>query len=659
MVKVDESVKQAYRCLNTYKEFLIDVSDVNFDDITNEKIVMDSVRLTESICSQDNLRFGLCEASVFECNAYDIPNLKGKEIYVSQNIFVEDYPVSVTIKNQEALTFSIDDDDVNIYIDTDAKYNYTESYNIKFGIRFSDLDVSEGKEYYVYADEWSNRKKIEIGSDGEPVFELYEIEANRIDRVAIYGTGSGTISEILVFGSLISIPYGKFTVKSCKKEAVSNTRSIVAYSQTAEGYLKKNEFEAIKQYYSTTKKISVKTLLCTSIKRKYLKFDSYDYDEGHAKTRIEFSNLSTFTTKTFAQGNDTLKVVYRVATSIVPSDWAAGDLCYFATSMYSDALRILEEIPKECDSLRNYAASICAIITKSKKEYFVPVQRIVYAPDEEDLSTETILYDSWHDSSINVEYALPYEWEYTHDGYTTYIATSRDDSLYLYPVKKMYGFDITDRELNMDLNSIDDIKSTIESIIEIYGKFGRISRNGYFELLSIEGNAWYADSDIFPGTELFPSVWGEHIHRNDYIGGSLWYEDYSVKAFGKITAACVTATGEEKEIEYIGDAGCENIYYMGDNEVLKSGTFTENEIESILAEMFESIKGIVYTPIEMEMRGLPFLEAGDKLFINAGDEWIKSIIFKRTLSGEQALTDEIESSGDEINNIDSQLEAAE
>lgn len=51
-------------------------------DICNDLIVKDSVSFTESLCSQNKLKFGLCESPIFECEVVGVGNIKGATIEV-------------------------------------------------------------------------------------------------------------------------------------------------------------------------------------------------------------------------------------------------------------------------------------------------------------------------------------------------------------------------------------------------------------------------------------------------------------------------------------------------------------------------------------------------------------------------------------------------
>lgn len=73
----------AYADGGTHKEFNITVQGTS-TVITNDKLLQDSIRLEEALCSDDNLRFGACEASQLTLQTvYSGVNFTGKVLYVS------------------------------------------------------------------------------------------------------------------------------------------------------------------------------------------------------------------------------------------------------------------------------------------------------------------------------------------------------------------------------------------------------------------------------------------------------------------------------------------------------------------------------------------------------------------------------------------------
>ena len=93
MIAVPEEIKELYHQDHCYKNIRIHFPNGERADICNDLIVKDSVSFKESLCSQNTLKFGLCEASVFECETVGVGNINGAKIEVSCEI---ECPSSVT-----------------------------------------------------------------------------------------------------------------------------------------------------------------------------------------------------------------------------------------------------------------------------------------------------------------------------------------------------------------------------------------------------------------------------------------------------------------------------------------------------------------------------------------------------------------------------------
>ena len=77
MLNIPASVKTLFKTDGTRKNFRVHFPNSEFPDITNENIDRESVRFTESMCSQATFRFGLSEASVIEFETVGIGNMYG------------------------------------------------------------------------------------------------------------------------------------------------------------------------------------------------------------------------------------------------------------------------------------------------------------------------------------------------------------------------------------------------------------------------------------------------------------------------------------------------------------------------------------------------------------------------------------------------------
>lgn len=89
MLNIPDTVKALFKLDNIKKNFRVQFPNGEFDDLTNNNIVMDSVKFTESICSADTFRFGLAESSVIEFETVGVGNMRGMTIKCSCEICID------------------------------------------------------------------------------------------------------------------------------------------------------------------------------------------------------------------------------------------------------------------------------------------------------------------------------------------------------------------------------------------------------------------------------------------------------------------------------------------------------------------------------------------------------------------------------------------
>ena len=89
MLTIPDEIKGLLNQDSCYKNIRIHFPNGERADICNDQIVMNSVSFTESLCSQDTLKFGLCEASMFECEVVGVSNVKGATIEVSCEVYCD------------------------------------------------------------------------------------------------------------------------------------------------------------------------------------------------------------------------------------------------------------------------------------------------------------------------------------------------------------------------------------------------------------------------------------------------------------------------------------------------------------------------------------------------------------------------------------------
>lgn len=121
-------------------------------EITSDSIYQESFELSESLCSQDELRFGCCEASEVKLKIRnEFGNLNGQELTISHVLNeLTDYPFQIGIYTVETCTRSGDRQylDITAYDDMYKINNadVVEWYDSVFPIKDTAQTVAEGEE---------------------------------------------------------------------------------------------------------------------------------------------------------------------------------------------------------------------------------------------------------------------------------------------------------------------------------------------------------------------------------------------------------------------------------------------------------------------------------------------------------------------------------
>ena len=80
MLTIPSTVQALFKTDGVHKNFRVHFPNGEFPDITNDNVVQESVKFTESLCSQSTFKFGLAEASVLEFETVGIGNMYGMTI---------------------------------------------------------------------------------------------------------------------------------------------------------------------------------------------------------------------------------------------------------------------------------------------------------------------------------------------------------------------------------------------------------------------------------------------------------------------------------------------------------------------------------------------------------------------------------------------------
>ena len=197
----------------------------------------------------------------------------------------------------------------------------------------------------------------------------------------------------------------------------------------------------------------------------------------------------------------------------------------------------------------------------------------------------------------------------------------------------------------IDTNENGELLGTdmLKYICEVNAGFGKMNREGKFEVISLLSPGLYPEETLYPSEELYPEDHYEPIASDEnsasYISTS--YEEYEVEG---ITGVIIKGDSDN-----VGElAGTkDNPYVISGNPLLYGST--AEKLKEIGQKIYEQIRGYIYRPNTTTLDGLPYLETGDYfVLIKENSDDIGSFIFSRTLSGIQALKDTYESKGNKL-----------
>lgn len=571
MLNVPESVKALFKQDGIRKNFRVHFPGGELPDITNDNVVQESVRFTESLCSQDVLKFGLTEASVLEFETVGVANMYG-------------------------------------------------------------MTIEAG---------------IEIDLSSMSAAELAEIEAGSWDGV--YVSESDTDLSFPFF----RVPYGVFRVESCPRDHQAMThRKVQAYGKMSE-ILKLSPLEEKKlaAYLADNKSFdaSLMNLL-------YANIGYYNPDmlaeAGFEKETINFTQTTSNITvtaiskSTFSSKSCTFRLYFN--NRIVNEDsllcFEVGDYSYdsILTGMDElDSRYTIRDVSYPNAPTRSFRDLLSWLLSSSGENCGVSGY-IPYA--WEDNQCFYPYRGSASGNMFSVKYLTRVYFSEPNSGWSkTYYATNDSDVI-------LSRYQYSGEDLIVKINST--LQSTItqfgqtqtayayvnsfsfsallNGFLELHAMFGKLTRAGTYEQIRLSNSSPAA---VAPG---------------EYSG--FWWDEYDVLPIGSVTYDFTDSETQSQTNTYEFGEG-ESTYDMTQNEVLsKLSTADVDTINDMLgAQFIPHLDPIAFTPIDLEMKGLPYIEAGDYLAVTAEDGTIAySFNMRQTINGIQVLTAEIESTSGDI-----------
>ena len=621
MLNIPDSVKALFKQDGVRKNFRAHFPNGELPDITNDNIVKESVNFTESICSQDVFKFGLSEASVIEFETVGVGNMYGMTMECGIEIDCSSLSAA-DIADIEAGTW---DGEFVPLADSDLGFPF---FRVPYGVFTVDScprnhEAMTHRKVTAYSASYSDASyNLPWFPDNMLVPKLSVAPDAFIRQVTRQGlvetsTAAGTGIKYLLYDSNGN-PYSIATA------LIGDSRSV---APTGVAGWRACFFETDLEWDEADSRAVGNDIA------DQLTAAGYDFTYDAKKRKIYLDNRQAlenacpmlFGPSLCAAGAD--QVVSGGETNIYNID---NLLYWYHVNRKNTLYPILCSV--SYGKAVNDNAAFIGLNMPCK--YTINMTRLVYytAPTE---SPVFRLIDSSYQTfcEITPTVNVPTLDANASVKFYTYTAQSFPripiDNMgvaYKKQIKyeKTLGSWVT-RNLTVYsyVDALDRIKVT-NSIAELNAQFGRVNRKGEAEFIRLDASAPLA---ILPG---------------EYM--SLWWDEFEVEPIGTVRYG-YEADGEQVKLDYNFGNGA-SLYDMSDNEVfrLASGADQASVVFALYTDFVPHVDPINFVPIDFEMKGLPYLEAGDALAITAQDgAVVNSYALRIEISGVQALQMEIES----------------
>ena len=617
MLNIPSSVKALFQADGVHKNFRVHFPNGEMADITNDNVVQESVKFTESLCSQSTFKFGLAEASVLEFETVGIGNMYGMTIQASCEIDCS----SLSVADKATIAAGTWD-------------GTWDSVNEVFAVPYGTFRVDS-----CPRDHQSMAHRQVTAYDSTLFNIISPVETLKLKVGSKDGKEYKTSSQNLFF-SLV------------------NDKNVML----ANGYTRTQITPVMVSYIPTgTGSSSYVPVLDTQPSRQHMTGDWYSIRVEFGRTLNRFSAGKT-TAPPIMRGFDVPKdALFSLELGQGYFTWFDMAIQFIESSLQIDYDKIHEF---GFATLKDYIANDLANIADwaDPEMIFAPMTYVIagetHAADISRLKITgnvDVFYPYLNDSqymtiSIPDEIRIrEYGSQSTLVGSETYNMTALYGStfkFYEYQTAtvgtgisiaatgdRKYELNGVTYTINTFINSYEPIK-VAQGFLEILAQFGKSNRLGGMDFVLLDNSN---------PLSIIPSNYNE-----------CWWDEFDVDSIGTVTIIFKDKdeNGNDKENTTDINIGTgQSKYIMTENEMLKALTNSDlQSVTNIITNLFAPNLGAVnFTPIELSMQGWPWLEAGDALEIEAEDgTTVETYALRIEMNGIQNLQAVITAEGGEI-----------
>ena len=590
MLNVPQEVKDLLHLDTCQKNIRIHFPNGERQDICNDLIVKDSVKFTESLCSQDELKFGLSEASVFECETVGVGNIKGTIIEVSCEVFCDSTVTGAEWKN-----------DLMAYV-----------YAIPYGTFYVDTSKRQADMNHRRITAYSNmyHSIFDNGQNDSPM-------AYYANQIVSSSSNFSTSIEELIFTT-----YPDLFDKEIYPHTSNDLMSLGVYSESlTDTIYQDDEVKVRLSFYQTS--LSVVNGTTIGI----VDLDAFEINPTfNDEIEAGIAEIGQRYHLTDAEVVTLRHSIYQELDQRIDKPYV---------SLYRE-----DRVPPSSTHTPTYIIKAGQVVVFNGHSSNIHNLKLVIDCNWDRIPTfsKTIKYCKDNTAYIHKILASDmtkhsYSLERKADGY---------DVMNIWPAEG-YSARLAYQSLN--------IMEIASAYIEAQGLFVMYGRDDNAKYVNIRQQfGLLPASNLYPSGSLYPEgVTGGRLLPDDYQ--SCWYDDEYTKPFGAVI--CDYKDGNNKEKSYIlfltgYDSTTPNteykVYQLSGNAYINMFTWTKAQIQAICETIASNIEGVAYMPVDFVGRGLPYVEAGDTFeILTKSNDSITTIVLNRTISGEQTLTDSYKS----------------
>lgn len=594
MLNIPKSVKNLLHADSVNKNIRIHFPNGERSDICNDQIVKDSVEFTESLCSQNTLKFGLCESPIFECEVVGVGNIRGAIIEVYCEIFCDS-----TI---EGAVWQID---LHHFV-----------YQIPYGV--FKVDTCKRQADMIY------RKIVAYSSFAVNNWEISPAELLKSERTLVNNAPTQytpNIGYFLMANGFNIIEY------VCDKTDITdfdlnvNIFDIVGGDRPDSNHTYMDVM-VNSRVFCFRKTPTSSWQYSIDDENAVYKLNSHKYNI----TKTEFHDLLYRKAMSIYQGFNSYSQEFNERSFNLMMDFCFGGNFTRGSTEYAQNVNHYPFYLNDND----YGMYLWGI------PFEVEIRFKKYnSPNWEIIERETI--------TLTDDVSKLTKYKYKDDIPKWALSTQQFPNV-------RYGTGVGDIPLYKVDWSKFDLQKLVTNFTELAGVFLKRKRDGDSFPVNIK-----QQFGLVPSVELFPGIWLTPEGPN---GGTLippnyqncWYDDEYTKPYGAITCQYKDTQNNDCEFTlyldgYDADTDKETYQvYDLNNAYIKENKWNETTIQGLCEWIANSISGVTYMPVEFTGRGLPYVEAGDTFqILTKSNDSITTIVLNRTIKGEQCLIDSYKS----------------